>query len=395
MKSRCLSLFSAAVVLFVGLAAPLPAHEDQRLKEALSQDQVTLRQYEVASLAGQLANIHTQLKEDAVAKQMLDRARDMRSAIRHPYVRQAIAGDTANEVAANDFEHALRLLNGIEDTEVWVKTAWKLAKKLGKDGKTEVAKKLLEECVDRARAVKDLELRTELISGSGANYRDINVSRGAPLVYESYGLAQAIADPFDRAIMFNEVGAHLMDIGDRELAVAVFDSVADMVSNIDDPLKQALVLVMLGGEQAEKGLRDRAAEALERGVKIAMKVPDGEEQAAVVSEFARNFGQSHRFERGIEVARSISDPYHRAEGLLRIAKNMHRQGQQSDSLRLLSEIQELTSQIKDPYSKGVALRKLAAEYVDVKQPENARPLLQLAVGCVEQLEQSARDAAVR
>lgn len=392
MKSRYLSLFSAAV-LFLGFSVALPAHEDERLKKALSQDQVTLRQYQVASLAGQLANIYAQLKKDTVAKQMLDRVRDARSAIRNPYVRQAIAGDTANEVASGDFEHALRLLNGIEDTELWVKTAWKLARKLGKDEKTEIARKLLDECVGRSRAVNDLELRAELISGTGANYRYVDAAQGAPLVYESYGLAQTISDPFDRAIMFNEVGAHLMDIGDRERAVAVFDLVSELVNNIDDPLKQSQVLVMLGGEQAEKGLRDRAAVALERGVKIAMKVPVSEEQAAVVSEFARNFGQSHRFERGIEVARSISDPYHRAEGLIRIAKNMHREGKLSANLQLLNEIEDLTSRITDPYLKGVALRKLAAEFVDVKQPEKARPLLAIAVGCVDQLDQLARGSA--
>jgi len=390
MKLRYLTLLLACSAVFA--ATNLMAHEDERLNKALSEDGKVLKQYQLASLAGQLANIHSKLKEDAVAERMLQLAKETRQSIDHPYVRQAIAGDTANEVSSHDFGLAMRLLNQIEDTEIRVKTAWKLARKVGKEGDTDTAKKLLDECVKLSRAVEDLELRAELISGTGANYRYVDTARGAPLVYESYGLAQSLADPFDRGIMFNEVGAHLMDIGDKDLAVLVFDTVDQLVDEIEDPLKQAKVLVMLGGEQAEKGLRDRAAIALEKGVRISQRISDEEEKAAVVSEFARNLGQSHKFDRAIEVARSIEDPYHRAEGLIRIAKNMHRQGKEAESLRLLKEIHELTTQVKDPYFRGVALRKLASEYLDLKQPEQARPLLAEAIKSTAELAQRIQTA---
>ncbi len=379
------SIFFAAAALFICGMRFVDAHEDSRLLEVLANDPVTRQQYHLGSLAGQLAHLSSQLDDKDLAATLLDRVRDTRRGVRHAYVSQVIAGDTANEIAAVDLEQALALLNTIEDTEAWVKTAWKLARKAGKDKNADVTNKLLNECVARARMVDDLELRAELISGTGANYRYSNTEKGAPLVYESYGLAQAIRDPFDRAIMMNEVGAHLMDIGDRSLAIAVFDSVSELANTIDDPLQRAKVLVMLGGEQAEKGLPDRAAEALERGIAIALTAPDTDEKTAVISEFARNLGQCQRFSRGIEVARAIDDPYHRAEGLIRIAKNLKRAKREPEGLELLSEIEQLTTDISDPYSKGVALRKLAAEYLELEQKEKVRSILKSALDCMNRL----------
>lgn len=385
MSSRStLIALPAALIVAAGLT-PCFAHEDERLNEALAQDAESRARYEVALLAAQLAAAYADLGEAETAGRLLQTAREAREAIEHPYVRQAVAGDIANELAGGDFEHALRLLGGVDDTERWVKTAWKLARKTGKGSDPAPARALLAECVRRARAVEDPALRAELISGTGANYRDVDPDIGAPLVYESYGLAQGIGDPYERAIMFNEVGAHLMDIKDRDLAIEVFERVGELVDRIDDPLRQSKVLVMLGGEQAEKGLRGRAAEALEHGVDIAGGLSEGEEKADVLSELARNFGQSYRFDRGVEVAETIGDPYHRAEGFIRIAKNLRRRDQADRADGLLREVEGLATKIDDPYRRGVVLRKLASEYRDADRPDRVRGQLDDALKSLDEL----------
>jgi hypothetical protein len=48
--------------------------------------------------------------------------------------------------------------------------------------------------------------------------------------------------------------------------------------------------------------------------------------------------------------------------------------------------------VKDPYFRGVALRKLASEYLDLKQPEQARPLLAEAIKSTAELAQRIQTA---
>lgn len=358
------------------------SHEDDRLNSALKKDDASRRQFELAMLSAQLAGAHAKLGDTENAAKLAEVTSRARSAISDSYVMQSVAGDTANEISSRDFEQARKLHDGIKETELWVKTAWKLARR----SKKEVANELLSECERRARTVEDLELRAELISGTGANFKNVDPARASALVYESYGLAQVLKEPYDSAIMLNEVGAHLMDIGDKDRAIAVFDMVGVLVDKIKDPLEQAKALAMLGGEQAEKGLRDRAAAALERGVKAASAIPDGEEKWAVTSEIARNLGQSYKFERGIEVAEKIPDLYHQQEGFIRVAKNMSRHEKKAESIQLLARVAKNAEKIESPYFKGVVLRKVISEYVELKMNDEAKALLEPARKCVYALE---------
>ncbi|MGC3971411.1 MAG: hypothetical protein QM775_29950 [Pirellulales bacterium] len=371
----------AGFALLFPLTSPLSAHEDQRLNAALEGDAQVRRQYHVATLSAQLANQFAGIKEQAIADELLKQSQQACDGITNDYVKQAITGDNANELSSNDIEGALKMLNSISDDEVWVKTVWKLARRLEKQDRAKTLE-LFQECIRRSRGVTDAELRAELISGTGANLGKIDRAAGTPLVHESHELAKQITDPFERCIMLNEVGAHLMDVGDRDGAIAVFDEVDRIVDTIADPLQQAKVLVMLGGEQAEKDLKDRAAAALEKCVVVAAKIPDGEPRNAVLSETARNFGQAFRFERGIEVAKSIADPYHRAEGYIRIAKNYSRNKQPDVAVALLQETATLVDGIEDPYNRGLVLRKLASELRDLKQAEQVCALLDKASVCL-------------
>lgn len=380
MKKKSVTICFGLALLFLQPFAAA-AHEDLKLEAALAADPVeTGRRYQKAALLSQLANLYLEVGDKEKAQRLITESKETEQGIRDAYVRQYVAGHTANEVGSGgDFDRALRMLNSIDDTEIWVKTAWKLAAKMAKAGQKEGTRRLLRECEDRAHRVKDLLLRSELLSGTGAGYRYLDKAEGVALVYEAYGIAQSLSDPYDRAIMFNEAGAHLMDIGHKVRALAVFDEVARLVGEIGDPLKQAKALAMLGGEQAEKGERDRAAQALEQGIKIAETLPPGEEAFAVQSEIARNFGQSHRFERGIAVAEKISDPYHRAEGFIRIAKNMHRMKQEQEAKALLERTVALSKEIKDPYLQAIVLRKLASEYLHFKENDRALGLLDRAM----------------
>ncbi|MEX1033156.1 MAG: hypothetical protein WDZ30_07330 [Cellvibrionaceae bacterium] len=372
---------------FTALMACTPAlaHEDLRLKTWLKNAEAkTTQPFEQSQIQAQLGNMWTELKDEQRSKILFEQARVNAAKVNEPYVRELLKGHLANELASGGaFPQALEKLNTIEDTDVWVKTAWKLIGKLAKADETEQAKILLLETETRSHAVQDPMLRAELLSGTGASYRYLDQKHGENLVYEAHGIAQMLSDLYERALMFNESGAHLMDIGHRERAVSVFDEVDRLVNEIENPLHQAKALAMLGGEQAEKGLRDRSVKALDRGYAIASQLPGNDDTYAVLSEIARNYGQSHAFEKAIKVAQSIPDAYHRVEGYIRIAKNQYRQGQQAQALSLLSLAEKDALKVEQPYRQAIVLRKLASERVTAKQPDQAKTLLSKAEALID------------
>lgn len=362
-------------------AAPALAHEDMRLKAWLSNEPAAItRHFEQAQVYAQLGNLWQELGKVEHAAQLFEQSRHAAGKVGEPYVRDLLIGHLANELASTrDFDQALVKLDSIEDREVWVKTAWKLIGKLSKSGDRQRAAELLKRTEKLAQSTRDPALRAELLSGTGAAYRYLDKKHGENLVYEAYGIAQMLADPYERALMYNETGAHLMDIGHRELAMEVFDEVDRLIGDIGDPLNKAKALAMLGGEQAEKNLRDRAVPALDRARGYAMSLPDGEDKFDVLSEIARNYGQSHRFEQGIATADAIGDAYHRIEGYIRIVKNMYRVGDKAQALRLLDKAETAVEAIGDPYRQAIVLRKLASEQVAVGAKARADTLLQRAL----------------
>lgn len=376
---------TAASALALSLALALPplaahAHEDMRLQAWLNTHPATVTSdFEHAQVYAQLGNLWKELGDAPKSSDLFARSDSAAKRVQDDYIRDVLKAHLANELASSGhYDDALQALDKVQDTDVWVKTAWKLIGKFAKAKQPERAAKLLEQAEARTRTVEEPLLRAELLSGTGAAYRYVAQAKGENLVYESYGMAQMLPDLYERGVMLNEAGAHLVDIGHREQALAVFDAVDRLAPQIENPLQQAQVLAMLGGEMAEKNLRDRAVGALDKGREVALSLPEGEERSAVLSEISRNYGQSHRFEPGIALAEKIADPYHRIEGFIRNAKNMARTGQQDAAYKLLERSEQEADLVKSPYLRATVLRKLASERIEARQPEQAKELLSRA-----------------
>ncbi len=373
-----------------GALEPLQlAHRDERLEETVRAAQAPIRaRFERAQLLAQVGHKLLIIGRDRSGSDLLERAETLADGLADPLLRDEAIAHLANEIASTDaLDRAIALYRTVNDLETRTKLGWKLVNKLGKAGETARAQTLLDEMLPEVLAIEnDLELRAELLAGTGASHRFTEAARGVPLVYEAYGIVQAIADSYSRGLFLNEIGANLMDVGHTERAVRVFERSRALLDAIESPLERARFLAMLGGEQAEKGQREAAARDLERGVQAAERIPPGEDRNDVMSELARNFGQSHRFERGIRVADAIPDPYYRAEGYLRIAKNLHRQARAADALDLLARTEALAARIESPYRRGIILRKLASEWIALHEPEQAATLLDGALAAAEAIE---------
>jgi len=388
---HCVSVMLIALLSFTSLTAT--AHRDERFEQALaSADPMTKMEYQRFDLLGQLGHKLVIIGREEQGRQLITEALSGAGMLEHPLLRDQALHHLANEVASTGaFDQALALREEIPELELRTKLGWKLVNKLGKAGRTDEAQALLDEMlVEILHVEEDLELRAELLAGTGANHRFTDHVKGVPLVYEAYGLAQSIPSPYKRGLFFNEIGANLMDIKHRDRAVRVFERSRGLLEQIESPLELARFLAMLGGEQAEKGKRDAAARDLELGVKAAQDIPAGEDRNDVLSELARNFGQSYRFKRGIEVADSIPDPFYRAEGYIRIAKNMHRQGEGHAAIQLLEQTADISDRIESPFRRGIILRKLASEWINLKDYERAGQLLDQGLAAADALKSGAR-----
>ena len=384
MKKTLLNIIlgSALTLSFAAVPTTASAHRDENFEQTLKAASEPVRMaYENAHLKGQLGHKLVIVGQTQEGELMLDEALAEARMLEHELLRNQVLHHIANEVAStDDFERALSLREEITDLELRTKLGWKLVNKLGKAGEGDRAQALLDEMVVQILAVEgDLELRAELLAGTGSNYRFTDPAGGVALVYEAYGLAQGISSAYERGLFFNEIGANMMDIKHSERAVRLFERSRNLLDDIQSPLERARFLAMLGGEQAEKGRRDDAARDLELGVAAALKVAEGEDRNDVLSEIARNFGQSYQFERGLEVADMIPDPYYRAEGYIRIAKNMHREGQKPQALQLLERSAELAESVDSFYLRGTLQRKLAAEWISLKDYQRASALLAKAI----------------
>jgi len=377
-----MSLFRLLAALI--LVSTLGAHDDPHFAAAQAAASDACRHaYGVSLIQAQVGTEWAKLGDTTRAQACFTAAQTATISIAHPLLQDYAWAHLANAAAAagND-DLANQAFAAITDPRLRAHATWKLVNKLGKAKRIDEARALL----DATRAVVEAsELppgdRAALLAETGGSYRFIDPALGLPLVEQALALAAQVDDPFDGAVLLNVIGACLVDVGAADRAAAVFAQAGERAETITDVSDRVHHLAMLGGERAEKNLRDDAVIALEAAVALALTLPSGEDREEVLSEIARNFGQAHRFTRALAVAEYITDPYYRAEGWIRIAKNQARMGHPADARALLERTTTLADGITDGHQQAIIRRKLASEWISLRERARAEPLLlQAAAG---------------
>lgn len=373
-------MFRLTLLLLITIA--LTAHDDPDFATAHAAASADCRHaYGVALIYAEVATELAKLKEPERAAAGFATAQAAILRIQQPLLRDYAWARLANAAAAagNDANAEAAFAN-IVDTRLRAHATWKLVNKMGKAGRTAEAGERLDALhLAIVSAVQEPGERAALLAETGGSYRFVDPARGAPLVREALRLADAVHDPFDGAVLRNLIGACLVDVGEVELARTVFAQAAEQAAMITDASGRAHHLAMLGGERAEKGLRDEAVTALDEALAAARQLPDGEDRWDVTSEIARNYSQAHRFAPARAVADEIPDAYHRAEAWIRIAKNEARTDHAADARQLLARITELAPSIADPFLRGIVRRKVASEWVTLGERDLAIAQLDLAL----------------
>lgn len=353
------------------------AHANSALEEAIknsTKEQVSyFRQMEVYA---QLANHYKMIGNIEKSKVFFDKSIKSIDNIQEPYLKDEAQALFANELAtAKEFAKSIEILNQINDQRVRTHATWKVSSKIAKEKNEKLAIELLEKLENEISLIKDLSLKAELLTGTGAKYRYIEPNKGIALVYEAYGIAQTFSNPFEKALMYNELGANLIDIGQKEKAMKLFKESKEIGLALKNIHQKADVFAMHGGELAEKGERNEAKNSLKIALQSAIQITSKENKDEVLSEIARNFGQSYAWEEGLKTCDMIESPYHKAEGYIRISKNMYKEKLNTKSQELLEHTFKLVDSIDNSYEKATILRKLAAEWYMHKNDNEVNKLL--------------------
>ena len=296
--------------------------------------------------------------------------------------RETVLAAIANEYAGLDeTKKAINITRSITDVHLFATNMGKIANKLVKSNPT-LANELLNEAVNKARkeaAEDDLPALLAELSGKYIRLNKTDVAK--ELLKEANIAVEKIKDIHldDKLSLYAEIAANMVAAGQKEEAFKLFDKAYTLSSQLKDPFERAAILTMLGGELAEKGQPEKAIQMLDEALKVSLLIKDEQKRIDVTSEIARNYGQSKKFEKGIEIAKGISDAYFSSESLIVLAKNYAKTKQTNEAYALLKEVVSKTASISSESKKATILAKTAAELTELDKKEEGKALLEDAL----------------
>ncbi|MDR7210093.1 hypothetical protein [Flavobacterium piscis] len=296
--------------------------------------------------------------------------------------RETVLAAIANEYAGLDeIKKAINITRSITDVHLYATNMGKIANKLVKSNPT-LANELLNEAVTKARKEAEEHDLPALLAELSGKYIRLNKTDVAQELLKEANLAvEKIKNIHldDKLSLYAEIAANMVAAGQKEDAFKLFDKAYTLSSKIEDPFERAAILTMLGGELAEKGQPEKAIQMLDKALKVSLLIKDEQKRTDVTSEIARNYGQSKKFEKGIEIAKGIPDAYFSSEALIVLAKNYAKTKQPNEAYNLLKEVVKKTNAISSESKKATIQSKAAAELTELGKKEEGKSLLEDAL----------------
>ena len=310
--------------------------------------------------------------------EILSRALSDIYSIDNKLYRETVLAAIANEYAGLDeIKKAINITRTISDVHLYATNMGKIANKLVKSNPA-LATELLNEAVNKARkeAMED-DLPALLAELSGKYIRLNKPDIAKELLKEANIAVEKIKNIHldDKLSLYAEIAANMVAAGQKEEAFKLFDKAYALSSQLKDPFERAAILTMLGGELAEKGQPEKAIQMLDEALKVSLLIKNEQNKTDVTSEIARNYGQSKKFEKGIEIAKGIPDAYFSSEALIVLAKNYAKTKQTSEAYNLLKEVLSKTASISSESKKATIQAKTAAELFELDKKEEGKILL--------------------
>lgn len=298
--------------------------------------------------------------------------------IKNSYYREVALASLAVEYAALDkTEEAIAITMNLKDEHLYSTNLGKIASKLTQS-KPQEAERLLSLAVEKMRNNKHKnEIPPVFAELSGKYIKLKNLQKANELLDEALKRVEELSkvELFEKLQIYAEIGANLIAANRKAEAFALFEKSHALSAKLKKPFEKAAILVMLGGELAEKGEPARALNVLQEAYTTAQDIKSMRQKNDVISEIARNFSQAKDYEKAAAIALEISDSYYVVEGLIRTAKNQIKIKQNNAAFELLQKCIQKSSEITDNERKALVIAKIAAELATIdKQAESAELL---------------------
>jgi len=320
---------------------------------------------------GKFINLQEGLKLLAEAKASAGKIKN------NQYREVALAGLAVEYAALDKMEEALQITMSLQDEHLYSTNLGKIASKLTQTNPAE-AERLLALAVEKIRSTKHInEIPPVLAELSGKYTKLKNLKKANELLDEALKRAETLNKValLEKLQTNAEIGANLIAAGRKDEAFALLKKSHELSANLKKPFEKAAILVMLGGELAEKGEPAYALEILQEAYTTAKDIKSLKQKNDIISEIARNFSQAKDYEKAAAIALEISDSYYVVEGLIRTAKNQIKVKQYNAAFDLLQTCIRKSSEIADNQRKALVIAKIAAELATIdKQNESAELL---------------------
>ncbi|MFD2523733.1 hypothetical protein [Emticicia soli] len=309
---------------------------------------------------------------------LLEEAAVSAKKIKNKHYREVAQASLAVEYAALDkVDEALKITLSLKDEHLYSTNLGKIASKLTQSNPKE-ADRLLLLAIDKIMSNKHKnEIPPVFAELSGKYVKLKNLEKANELLNKALKRVELLnkIPLIEKLQIYAEIGANLIAANRKEEAFALFKKSHQLSSKLENPFEKAAILVMIGGELAEKGEPTYALEILQEAYTTAKEIKFIKQKNDVISEIARNFSQAKDYERASAIALEISDSYYVVEGLIRTAKNQIKVKQYNAAFDLLQICINKTNEITDKQRKALVIAKIAAELATIdKQVQSAQLL---------------------
>jgi len=256
------------------------------------------------------------------------------------------------------------------EAQVWA--LLKVAHQYSAAGHQDKASEVLEQALEIARTVEDVQSKIKLLLQVASGYIDAEEFASAtPLLNSALQLTQTTTDEPAKL-------AFLTDIASQYTAASQKDKAADIVAQIEqlretvdlNYFRQGSILDTLTEVYAELG-------NLEQAVQLIDTIELGFPKDSKLAKVAREYIKRGQYDQALRIAQNLES--FRPQTLREIVGKYAVQGQLNQALQVVQTIQEESTKVS-------ALVEIANNLIATEQPDNVEPILEQALGIVNRAE---------
>ena len=260
--------------------------------------------------------------------------------------------------AAKMLEQALMTARNLQGANAKARTLTEIAVTCGGAGQAEKALKALQEAADAAVAIEDAREKAMRLVRLADGYVGIGQDgKALATLHLALRTVLSLDDAHEKTDLLIEIAHEYLNAKVPDQAALVLARALDTAGTIPDGYDRALFLVRIANGLHGAGQKEQSGERLVQSLELAKTISNELPRARVLAEVAVQFAEAGQYERGYQVAQTISG--YDASALVNIAGRYIKAGYREEAKDTLSRALELARQMENADQKGRVLLRIA------------------------------------